>query len=153
MFFHLCIFSHCQIYFQFFPRYLIFFEKTTNKITDDFKMILKYKNRLISAHSIKKNRIIFLTECIYEKVIPISTSNVLRSSHLIFPECIKFFLESSIENLKFSEDSAFEKAIMLGMNLRNKKCMSHKTSEKLKMEISNLNNTHISKLKQISIFM
>ena len=57
-------------------------------------------------------------------------------SHHILPEYIKSFLESSIESLKFSEDSTFERDRLLGMDLHNKKkCMSHKTAEKLNENI------------------
>ena len=64
-----------------------------------------------------------------------------------FPEYMKSFLESSIVSQKFSEDLTFKKARLLGMEFCNKKCMSHKTSKKLRIEISNLNNIHFSKLK------
>ena len=68
----------------------------------------------------------------------LSISNVLRSSHHISLEYIKSFLESSIERLKFSEDSTSEKARLL------------KTAKRLRRKITDLNKIHISKLKRIS---
>ena len=65
----------------------------------------------------------FLTNSIFEKVIPTYISNILKFSHHIFPEHIKTFQEPSVENLKFSEGSILEKAWQLRLNLRNKKSL------------------------------
>ena len=59
----------------------------------------------------------------------------------------KTFRECSFESLKFSEDSTFKKSRLSDLDLRNKKCLFHITPDKLRMEISESNNTHISKLK------
>ena len=80
-----------------------------------------------------------------EKEIPISISNVLRSFDHILPEHIKTFLESSDENLKFSESSTFEKARQWKLELHYQKCVSHKTDEKLRIKKYDWN---ISNLKQ-----
>ena len=93
-----------------------------------------------------RNGKIFLRNCINEKAIPISTFNVLKSFHFILPECIILFIEFSVESLTFSEDSTSEKARFVEIDLYKKKFTGEKTTKKLRMEISDLNNTLISKL-------
>ena len=113
---------------------------------DDIKMIRRYKDLLITAHSFK-NRRTFITNCIKEKVIPTSISSVLRPSEHIFPNYICSYLISSVHELKFSEINTFEKARLLGLELRRKHGMSHNTANQLRSEISRINNNHISKLR------
>ena len=113
---------------------------------DDIKMIRRYKDLLITAHSFK-NRRTFITNCIKEKVIPTSISSVLRPSEHIFPNYICSYLVSSVHELKFSEINTFEKARLLGLELRRKHGMSHNTANQLRSEISRINNNHISKLR------
>ena len=113
---------------------------------DDIKMIRRYKDLLITAHSFK-NRRTFITNCIKEKVIPTSISSVLRPSEHIFPNYICSYLVSPVHELKFSEINTFEKARLLGLELRRKHGMSHNTANQLRSEISRINNNHISKLR------
>ena len=113
---------------------------------DDIKMIRRYKDLLITAHSFK-NRRTFITNCIKENVIPTSISSVLRPSEHIFPNYICSYLESSVHELKFSEIKTFEKARLLGLELRRKHGMSHNTVNQLRSDISRINDNHISKLR------
>ena len=79
------------------------------------QMICKYKNLLIFTHSFK-NRRTFLTNRIYKKVIPPSISNIIKHSDCIFPDYIRIYLETSIQNLKFSEEQTFDKLGYLDLN-------------------------------------
>ena len=85
--------------------------------------------------------------CIKEKVIPTSISSILRPSLHIFPDYIHLYLESSVRELKFSEAHTFERARLLGLELRRKQGMSHNTADQHRSEISRINNNHISKLR------
>ena len=87
-------------------------------------VIVKYefhrcKDLLITTHSLK-NRRTFLTSYIQEKTIPTSMSSGLRPSPHIFSDYIRPYLESSIRDLKFSEAHTFEKARLIGLELRRK---------------------------------
>ena len=113
---------------------------------DDIKRIRRYKYLLITAYSFKYRRT-FLTNCIKEKVIPTSISSVLHPIQHIFPDYIRLYLESSVRKLKFSEAHTFERARLLGLELRRKQGMSHNTADQLRSEISWINNNHISKLR------
>ena len=112
---------------------------------DNIKMICGYKDQLITAHSFKNRT--FLTNCIQEKVIPTSISSILCPSQHIFPHYIRLYLETSICDFKFSEAHVFERARLIGLELRRKQGMSHNMADQLRSEISRINNSHISKLR------
>ena len=66
----------------------------------------------------------------------------------------KTFLKCSMESLKYSVDSTFEKAWILGMDFHKKNKYPTKKAEKLRMKIFDFNKTHISKLKhRFTVFM
>ena len=56
-------------------------------------------------------------------------------------------MQLQYKNFKFSDEQTFEKARLLGLKLRKKKCMSYHTAERLASEISKTNYNHISQLK------
>ena len=91
-----------------------------------------------------KNKRDFLTNCLQEKVIPNSTPKLHTYSQHIFPDYIASFMESSIRNLKFQEVSTFEEANKLERDFRMNKHMTENSRKKLRKDI---NNVHISKLK------
>ena len=103
------------------------------------------KNLLITAHFFKKSST-FLTNCIQEKVIPTTISSVLFPSQY-FPWLLEQYLVTSIHDLEFSEAHTFEKARLIGLELRRKQGISHNMAEQLISEISRINNNHISKLR------
>ena len=84
---------------------------------------------------------------VYMKIIPTRISSVLRPSYHIFSDYIQLYLVTSISDLKFSEAHTFEKARLIGLELRRKQGISHKMVEQLISEIPRINNNYFSKLR------
>ena len=63
-------------------------------------------------------------------VIPPSITNTLKPSDHIFPEYIKSYLETSIQDLQYSEKKTFEEARRLGYTLRRNNNMSQYYADK-----------------------
>ena len=108
--------------------------------TRDFKKKENINNGLVKPNLETNHNFIF-------KIYIYSTSNAFRFFHHIFQE-YKNFLRIFLWEFKFSEDSTFEKKARLLRIDIHKKFPSHKTAEKLKMEIFYLNNTYVSKSKR-----
>ena len=70
----------------------------------------------------------FLTNYIPEKIIRTSMSSVLRPFQHIFLDYIRLYHETSSKDLKFSEAYTFEKARLLGIELRWKPGMTRNLS-------------------------
>ena len=62
--------------------------------------------------------------------------------------CVRLdLLKSSIEDLSLPVNSTFDKAKNVGTYLRRNNIMSRYTAERIRKEITDINRTHISKLK------
>ena len=94
----------------------------------------------------RRDRRIFLEDCIAEKVIPNSTAKLLKNYNHPFPPAVEKYLKSNAQLLKSEEDFIFEKSREVWPRLKNH--LDEFQIAQMKTDLTTINENQVNRLRQ-----